>query len=162
MDLVPLALVDLDLDAHRGADVVVALHRHQRLRATRTVLVTSRASLHDVDKALQLGAVNGMITRPWTELGLGSLVEAQLATYLVEYAPDRLDEFGELLDDADLAAARARVEQQRAAPAVDDDGSAPVARRADGRRRDDSDGWSNCSTAASDTRPASGWRPARS
>jgi signal transduction histidine kinase len=118
--LVPLALIDLDLDAHRGADAVVALHRHQQLRATRTVLVTSRASLHDVDKALQLGAVNGMITRPWTEFGLGRLVEAQLATYLVEYAPDRLDEFGDLLDDADLAAARSRVEQQRAAPAVDD------------------------------------------
>jgi two-component system NtrC family sensor kinase len=117
--LIPLALVDLDSDAHRGADVVVALHRHPRLHPTRTVLITSRASLHDVDKALQLGAVNGMITRPWTELGLGSLVEAQLATYLVEYAPDRLDEFGDLLDDADLAAAQERMEQQRAAPAVD-------------------------------------------
>jgi two-component system NtrC family sensor kinase len=117
--LVPLALVDLDFDAHRGTDVVVALHRHPRLHATRTVLVTSRASLHDVDKALQLGAVNGMITRPWTELGLGRLVEAQLATYLVEYAPDRLDEFGDLLDDEDLAAALERMEQQRAAPAVD-------------------------------------------
>ncbi len=118
-DHVPLALVDLDFDAHRGADVVVALHGHPQLNKARTVLVTSRASLRDVDKALQLGAVNGMITRPWTELGLGRLVEAQLATYLVEYSPDRLDEFGELLDDADLAAALTRVEQQRAAPAVD-------------------------------------------
>jgi two-component system NtrC family sensor kinase len=117
--LVPLALVDLDFDAHRGADVVVALHRHPQLHATRTVLVTSRASLHDVDKALQLGAVNGMITRPWTQLGLGRLVEAQLATYLVEYAPERLDEFGDLFDEEDLAAALARMEQQRAAPAVD-------------------------------------------
>lgn len=116
--LIPLALVDLDFSAHRGADVVVALHQHPLLHATRTVLVTSRASLHDVDKALQLGAVNGMIIRPWTELGLGSLVEAQLATYLVEFEPDRLDEFSDLFDEADLVAARTRMEQQRAAPEV--------------------------------------------
>ncbi len=116
---VPLALVDLDFDAHRGTDVVVALHAHPLVQNARTVLVTSRALLRDVDKALQLGAVNGMITRPWTELGLGRLVEAQLATYLVEYAPDRLDEFGELLDDEDLAAALTRVEQKQSAPAVD-------------------------------------------
>ena len=124
--LVPLTLVDLDFDAHRGTDVVVALHAHPHVHHARTVLVTSRASLRDVDKALQLGAVNGMITRPWTELGLGRLVEAQLATYLVEYAPDRLDEFGDLLDDDDLAAALTRVEQQRAAPAVDTAGAHPL------------------------------------
>lgn len=117
--IIPLAFVDLDFDAHEGADVVVALHRHAQLKATRTVLVTSRASLHDVDTALQLGAVNGMITRPWTRLGLGRLLEANLATYLVEYAPGRLDEFADLLDAADLADARARVEQQQSAPATD-------------------------------------------
>lgn len=117
--IIPLAFVDIDFDAHEGADVVVALHRHARLQATRTVLVTSRASLHDVDKALQLGAVNGMITRPWTQLGLGRLLEANLATYLVEYAPAWLDEFADLLDAADLADARARVEQQRSAPETD-------------------------------------------
>ena len=116
---IPLALVDLDSSAHRGADVVAALHQHPRLRDTRTVLVASRASLHDVDEALRLGSVNGMIIRPWTELGLGSLIEAQLATYLVECAPHRLEEFGELLDDADIAAARERIEQQRAAPTID-------------------------------------------
>ncbi len=124
--LVPLALVDLDSEAHRGADVVVALHQHPQLTATRTVLMTSRVSLHDVDEALQLGAVNGMITRPWTELGLGSLLTAQLATYLVEYAPDRLDEFGELLDDEDLTAAQERMEQQRAAPALDATAAHPL------------------------------------
>ncbi len=116
--LVPVALVDLDVDAHEGADAVVALHRHPQLQATRTVLVTSRASLHDVDAALQLGAVNGMITRPWTQHGLGRLLEANLATYLVEFAPDRLEEFADLLDASDLADARVRMEQQRAAPAT--------------------------------------------
>ena len=49
---VPLALVDLDFDAHRGADVVVALHAHPHVQNARTVLVTSRALLRDVDKAL--------------------------------------------------------------------------------------------------------------
>jgi two-component system NtrC family sensor kinase len=117
--IIPLAFVDLDFDAHEGADVVVALHGHPQLRPTRTVLVTSRASLHDVDKALQIGAVNGMMTRPWTTLGLGRLLEANLATYLVEFAPDRLDEFGALLDAEDLANARKRMDQQRAAPDAD-------------------------------------------
>ena len=123
---VPLALVDLDFDAHRGADVVIALHAHPHVRNARTVLVTSRASLRDVNKALQLGAVNGMITRPWTNVGLGRLVEAQLATYLVEHAPERLGEFGDLLDDEDLSAALTRVEQQRAAPAIDTAGAHPL------------------------------------
>ena len=123
---VPLALVDLDIDAHRGADVVIALHAHPHVRNARTVLVTSRASLRDVNKALQLGAVNGMITRPWTNVGLGRLVEAQLATYLVEHAPERLGEFGDLLDDEDLSAALTRVEQQRAAPAIDTAGAHPL------------------------------------
>ena len=116
---IPLALVDLDSSVQRGSDVVAALHQHPRLRTTRTVLVASRASLHDVDEALRLGSVNGMIIRPWTELGLGSLIEAQLATYIVECAPHRLEEFGALLDDADIAAARERIDQQRAAPAID-------------------------------------------
>ncbi len=116
---IPLVLVDLDSAAHRGADVVAALHQHRRLCTTRTVLVASRASLHDVDEALRRGSVNGMIIRPWTDLGLGSLIEAQLATYLVECAPHRLDEFSELIDAADIAAARERSEQQRAAPTID-------------------------------------------
>jgi signal transduction histidine kinase len=116
---IPLALVDLDSNEHRGADIVAALHQHPRLRTTRTVLVASRASLHDVDEALRLGSVNGMIIRPWTEVGLGSLIEAQLATYLLECAPHRLDEFSDLLDEADISAARERLEQQRSAPAID-------------------------------------------
>ncbi len=111
--IVPMAFVDLDFGAEEGADVVVALHRHSELRATRTVLVTSGPSLHDVDKALQLGAVHGMITRPWTKLGLTRIVEANLATYLVEHAPDRFGDFGELLDSEDLEQARARIDQQQ-------------------------------------------------
>ncbi len=124
--IVPMAFVDLDFSAEEGADVVVALHRQPSLIATRTVLVTSRASLHDVDKALQLGAVNGMITRPWTRTGLSQLLEANLATYLVEYAPDRFEEFGELLDAEDLAAARARIEQKRAAPRAPGEAAHPL------------------------------------
>ncbi|MGI9644346.1 MAG: ATP-binding protein [Ilumatobacteraceae bacterium] len=124
--VVPMAFVDLDISAEEGGDVVVALHREPSLIATRTVLVTSRASLHDVDKALQLGAVNGMITRPWTRTGLSRLFEANLATYLVEYAPDRVEEFGELLDSADLAAARNRIEQRQGAPAAPGSAAHPL------------------------------------
>ena len=116
----PVVFVDTDdRDLQRGASdergtaTAIALHHDEHLAAARTVLVTSRASLHDVDAALQVGAVHGMITRPWTLDGLTALLRAQLATYFVEYAPDVLDRFEPLLAADDRDSARRRAELQR-------------------------------------------------
>ena len=114
--IVPLAFVAVDVDDDEGIDVVLALHADDEIERTRKVLITSRASLQRVDIALQRGAVHGMLTRPWTRHGLHRLVDAHLATFLVEYAPERLDDFGAVIDDAELERARTRVEQERAAP----------------------------------------------
>lgn len=114
--LVPLAYVDADAVAPdgtaSGVASAVAIHLHERLHGTRIVLVTSRASLHGVDEALQCGAVHGMITRPWSVGGLGRSVRAQLATHLVGHAPDQLDRFDGLLDDEDRRTARTRFDLQ--------------------------------------------------
>lgn len=112
--IVPVAFVESDVEGGgRAASGAVALHHDPVLATTRLVLVTSRATLHGVDEALRIGAVHGMITRPWTLDGLRPLLKAQLATHLVEHATDRLAEFDELLDEEDRRQARVRAELQR-------------------------------------------------
>ena len=112
--VVPVAFVDVDLGEDPSA-MVVELNEASELAFTRNVVVTSKASLHGVDHALQRGAVHGMITRPWTRHGLRAQLLANLAVFLVTHAPEDLDHFAGLLDDDDRRKARDRVEQQRRA-----------------------------------------------
>ena len=114
--LVPVAVVDLGPRPDRGGHAVVALHADAALADTRTVLVTRSTSLHGVDLALRSGALHGMLTDPWTSIGLREMLAAQLATYLVEHAPDLLASFDHLLDQTDRARAEQRLAQARAAP----------------------------------------------
>ncbi len=114
--IVPVVFVERTLSSGRGVDVLLDLHEDPDLIAVRKILVTSKASLLDVDEALNRGAVHGMITRPWTRFGLGEQLEAQLATYLVEHAPERVEDFVGLLDGEDLSKAAARVEERKLAP----------------------------------------------
>ncbi len=112
--VVPVAFVDVDL-GDAPSTMVVELHDIPALARTRNVVVTSKASLHGADQALQRGAIHGMITRPWTRQGLRAQLVANLAAFLIEHAPDDLDEFGDLLDDDARSKAQARVEQPRSA-----------------------------------------------
>ncbi len=110
--VVPVAFVDVDL-GEAPSTTVVQLHAASGLERTRNVVVTSKASLHGADQALQRGAIHGMITRPWTQQGLRAQLVANLAAFLVEHTPDQLDRFGDLLDQQARREARARVDQQR-------------------------------------------------
>ncbi len=110
--VVPVAFVDVDL-GEAPSTTVVQLHAARELDRTRNVVVTSKASLHGADQALQRGAIHGMITRPWTPQGLRAQLVANLAAFLVEHTPDHLDRFGDLLDQQARREARARVDQQR-------------------------------------------------
>ena len=94
---------------------MVELNEAEELTTTRNVVVTSKASLHGVDHALQRGAIHGMITRPWTPHGLRAQLLANLAVFLVAHAPDALPHFDGLLDDDDRRKARDRIEQQHRA-----------------------------------------------
>ena len=96
-----------------GVETLVALHDDPGLSTTRTVLVTDRASLRGVEAALQRGAVHAMLTRPWTQDGLGELLEAHLATFVLQHAPDRIDDFVSLIDDDDRRLALERIEYER-------------------------------------------------
>jgi len=112
--VIPVAFVDVDL-GETPSTTVVELHDIPALSRTRKIVVTSKASLHGADHALQRGAIHGMITRPWTRQGLRAQLVANLAVFMIEHAPDQLGEFGLLLDDETRRQARTRVEQQRAA-----------------------------------------------
>jgi signal transduction histidine kinase len=104
--VVPVAFVD-------DPDTLVALDDDDLLASTRTVLVTDRPSLQGVEAALQRGAVHAMLTEPWTPAAVGELLEAHLATYLLEHAPDRVEAVVDLIDDDERRQALERIEYER-------------------------------------------------
>lgn len=96
-----------------GVETLVALHDDPDLSTVRTVLVTDRASLRGVEAALQRGAVHAMLTEPWTQDGLGELLDAHLATFVLQHAPERMDDFISQIDDDDRRLALERIEYER-------------------------------------------------
>lgn len=112
--IVPVAFVDID-PGFSPSKTAVELHDDPVLRRTRNVLVSSRASLLGADDALRRGAIHGMITRPWTTEGLDAQLQANLAVYLLEHAPQRLDDFGSYLDSDAMERARHRLIEQQTA-----------------------------------------------
>jgi signal transduction histidine kinase len=113
---VPVALIERTLPGMSGAELALAMQEDPALSPTRRVLVTSRASLSDVDAALTRGAIHGMLTRPWSPVGLREQLRAQLATYHEEHDPAGIGVYGSLIDDEARARARQRIEQRRNAP----------------------------------------------
>ncbi len=112
--IVPVAFVDIG-PGDNPSTTVLELHDHAILNRTRNVLVTSRASLLGADDALRRGAIHGMITRPWTTEGLDAQLRANLAVFLLEHSPDRLDDFDTYLDNDAMDQARTRLAQHRTA-----------------------------------------------
>lgn len=110
-----LPVVFIDGDSEEASRTAIELDELPELRRSRNILVTSNPSLGGVDLALRRGAVNGMITRPWTPGGLRAQLTANLATFLVEHAPERMSEFGSLLDDDARDRAERRLAERNAA-----------------------------------------------
>ncbi len=113
--LVPVLFIDGD--SHGASQTAITLHDVPELEHSRCVLVTSSPSLGGVDLALRRGAVHGMITRPWTSDGLTAQLTANLATFLLEHAPDRLADFEPILDVDTRDRAAQRVAEHNAATA---------------------------------------------
>jgi signal transduction histidine kinase len=114
--MVPVAFVERTLPGMTGAEFALAMHDDPVLSRTRRVLITQATSLSNVDAALSRGAVHGMLTRPWSRIGLRDQLRAQLSTYHVEHDPDGLDTYGDLIEADDRTRARHRIAQRRAAP----------------------------------------------
>ncbi len=115
-DLLPVAFVERTLPGMSGAELALAMQADPALLSTRRVLITQARSLNDVDAALSQGAVHGMLTRPWSRVGLREQLRAQLSTYHVEHDPDGLDAYGDLIQHDDRTRARNRIDQRLAAP----------------------------------------------
>ena len=124
--MLPVAFVERTLPGMTGAEFALAMHTDPVLSRTRRVLVTQATSLSNVDAALSRGAVHGMLTRPWSRVGLRDQLRAQLSTYHVEHDPDGLDAYGDLIESDDRTRARHRIDQRRAAPGRADDDSRHV------------------------------------
>lgn len=119
--MLPVAFVERTLPGMTGAEFALAMHGDALLSRTRRVLVTQATSLSNVDAALSRGAVHGMLTRPWSRVGLREQLRAQLSTYHVEHDPDGLDAYGDLIEADDRTLARHRIDQRRSAPGRADD-----------------------------------------
>lgn len=113
---IPVAFIERTLPGMSGAELALAMHADPLLARTRCVLVTQATSLSNVDAALSRGAVQGMLTRPWSVFALTEQLRAQLSTYHVEHDPDRLDLYGDLIRAGDRARAQVRIDQRRATP----------------------------------------------
>jgi two-component system NtrC family sensor kinase len=113
---IPVAFIERTLPGMSGAELALAMHADQRLARTRRVLVTQATSLSNVDAALSRGAVQGMLTRPWSIFALTEQLRAQLSTYHVEHDPGRLELYGDLIQADDRSMAQLRIDQRRAAP----------------------------------------------
>lgn len=125
--IVPIAFVDHGVAADEvDVDDVVSMRESASLAATRIVVVPPSASLHEVERALRSGSIDGVITRPWSTDGVAQLTRANLATFLVEHAPHRVADYGAVLDDDELDRAADRVERRRAAPVRSDERPHPL------------------------------------
>ncbi len=103
---VPLIIADHILPGQRGADLLVTLHeRHPNLRATKKVLLSGQTSLDDVTRALNRGALNRHINKPFTREVLQSCVQDLLTEYFLEHCPADVHRFSSVIDLMRLSSA---------------------------------------------------------
>ena len=103
----PLALVLADhrMPGQSGVDLLVDLHREERTRAARKVLVTAQAGLAETVKAVNDAGLDHYIAKPWDPAELSDVVRAQLTEYVLHEVRDVLPylavlDAGRLLDAA--------------------------------------------------------------
>ncbi|MCB0972556.1 MAG: hypothetical protein KDA97_13705, partial [Acidimicrobiales bacterium] len=67
---VPVAFLGSTASGGTGADTAMAMQRDESLQPTRRVVVTTDPALRGVGAALDRGAIDGMVTVPWSRSGL--------------------------------------------------------------------------------------------
>jgi CheY-like chemotaxis protein len=95
---VPLIVAEQALPGISGVDLLLALHEKPGYRATRKALVSARVGAADLTRALNRGALQRSIAKPWDRATLRDGVRSLLTAYLIESAPEALDRFSGLVD----------------------------------------------------------------
>jgi len=111
--LVPLVIADHNLQGASGADLLITLHGHPHFLRTRKVLLSGSSELDAINQALQVGALNGCMSKPWTNEYLDDMLSLQLTEYFIANAPDRIADVSTLLDITKVTRALAESEHER-------------------------------------------------
>lgn len=112
---VPLVFADQVMPETCGVDLLLALHERAAFRDASKVLVTSKATTEDLTRALNRGALNANLTRPWTPESLRGIARHLLTEYFIDHAPDEIDHLAGILDVSQLSHAFVTAERQRRA-----------------------------------------------
>lgn len=110
---IPLVIVDHSLPGTTGADVLIALHEKEASRLTRKILLSGRSTIKDLSRALNRGALNGNLTKPWSYEVLDDCVRHLLTEYFINHAPEDIGRLGVLVDLTQLSHAFVATERSR-------------------------------------------------
>lgn len=109
----PLILADHILPGMSGIELVTTLHGRDAFRATRKLLLSSRTTMEELTQALNQGALNGNLPKPWDRAALREITSRLITEYFVDHAPQELDRLGELVDVSRLSRALVASEHHR-------------------------------------------------
>ena len=110
---VALILADQVLPQSSGVDLLIEIHERPWFHATRKVLTTAQATMDDLTRALNRGALNANLGKPWSRESLADIVKLLLTEYLIDQAPEAISRFEHLTDVAQLSRAFAATEHKR-------------------------------------------------
>ncbi|MDG5767974.1 response regulator [Balneolales bacterium ANBcel1] len=79
-----LILCDHILPGDNGVELLIELHKDERLHHSRKVLLTGQAGLEDTVKALNQARLHHYISKPWTKDDLLSVSVDLLTDYVIE------------------------------------------------------------------------------
>lgn len=109
---VPVVFVDETVMDGPGVDALVALHESEHGRDIRKVLIAGAVDPARLGKAIRAGALNGTITKPWTDLPLRGSLSRLLTEFYIEADPVVLERIPGLVDVGVLAHAFALSEDR--------------------------------------------------
>lgn len=110
---VPLFIADQALPGMSGVDLLIELHDRPHFRSSRKVICSGRANLDDLSRALNKGALNANLHKPWTEDSLRDATGMLLTEWFIQNAPEEVDHLSGLLDMDQLSHAFVSAEQRR-------------------------------------------------
>ncbi len=108
---IPLIIADHALPGVSGADMLIALHEEHGLHTSRKIILSGHAALEDVSKALNRGALNRHLAKPWQFDELRACIRDLLTEYVLEVAPAQVQPFAGVIDVSRISKAYRRQRQ---------------------------------------------------
>lgn len=95
---VAVLIADHDLPGATGGDLLAEAQQIRNHRNTRKVLLTTSVRMEELDRPLQLGALNARLDKPWSYDQLSQTLRLLVTEYFAHHAPDVLEQIPDLID----------------------------------------------------------------